>query len=248
VLGGARGNMIELFYWTTPNGHKVAIFLEETGLPYRMRPVNISRGEQFAPEFLAISPNNKIPALIDHAPADGGEPLALFESGAILLYLAEKTGQLLPRSLRGRTRVIQWLMWQAGGFGPMLGQNHHFSSYAPEKIPYAISRYVKETRRLYTVLDRQLEGQECIAGDFSIADIATYPWVVPHRRQQLQLEEFPNVSRWFESLRQRPSIERAYAVAAAVNTVPTVTPESHRYLFGQDGSESQIEGESCPLT
>ncbi len=240
--------MIELFYWTTPNGHKIAIFLEETGLPYHVRPVNISRGEQFAPEFLAISPNNKIPAIVDHAPADGGAPLALFESGAILLYLAEKTGQLLPGSLRGRAQVIQWLMWQVGGFGPMLGQNHHFSSYAPEQIPYAINRYTKETRRLYTVLDRQLDDQEYIAGHFSIADIATYPWVVPHQRQQQRLEEFPNVSRWFESLRRRPSVERAYAAAAAINTTPTVTSESHRYLFGQDGSESTHRGQSCRLT
>ena len=248
MLAAARGRMIELCYWTTPNGHKIAIFLEETGLPYRIRPVNISRGEQFAPDFLAISPNNKIPAIVDHAPADGGEPLALFESGAILLYLADKAGQLIPGSLRGRTRVLQWLMWQASGFGPMLGQNHHFSGYAPEQVPYAISRSVKETRRLYTVLDRQLEGQEYIAGQFSIADIATYPWVVPHRRQQQRLEEFPNVSRWFEALRQRPSIERAYAVAATVNTTPTVTPESHRFLFGQDGRESAPARQSCRLT
>lgn len=228
--------MLELFYWTTPNGHKITIYLEEVGVPYRLRPVNISAGEQFAPEYLAISPNNKIPAIIDHDPPGGGGPLAMFESGAILIYLAEKTGQLLPRETHARARVLQWLMWQMGGFGPMLGQNHHFSAYAPEQIPYAIERYKKETTRLYRVLDRQLAGRQFIADELSIADIAVYPWVVPHRRQQMNLDDFPHVNRWFHDLEARESVRRAYAKAAAINTMPTVTPESRKFLFGQDGT------------
>lgn len=168
--------MIDLYYWTTPNGHKVSIFLEEAGLEYRIVPVHIGKGEQFAPEFLKIAPNNRIPAIVDHAPADGGEPIALFESGAILEYLADKSGQFLPRETRARFNVLQWLYWQMGGVGPMAGQNHHFVRYAPEPIPYAIERYVKETARLYGVLDRQLAGREYVAGDYSIADMAIYPW------------------------------------------------------------------------
>jgi GST-like protein len=185
--------MIELYYWTTPNGHKITIFLEEANLPYQIKPINIGKGEQFNPDFLNISPNNRIPAIIDRDPVDGGQPISLFESGAILQYLAEKTGQFLPTDLRDRFEVLQWLYWQMGGLGPMLGQNHHFNNYAPEKIPYAINRYVKETERLYGVLDHQLADRECIAHDYSIADIAAYPWIVPHQSQQQNLTNFPQV-------------------------------------------------------
>ena len=167
--------MIDLYYWATPNGHKVTIFLEEVGLAYRVKPINIGKGEQFEPAFLKVAPNNRIPAILDHAPADGGAPLSVFESGAILTYLAEKTGKFLPHELRGRVRVLEWLNWQMGGLGPMAGQNHHFSAYALEKIPYAIDRYVKETARLYGVLDRQLAQHPFVAGDYSIADMACYP-------------------------------------------------------------------------
>jgi GST-like protein len=167
--------MITLYYWPTPNGHKITIFLEEAGVPYRIFPVNIGEGEQFRPEFLAISPNNRMPAIVDDAPEDGGEPLSVFESGAILVYLAEKTGKFLPEDTRGRIRVLEWLFWQVGGLGPMAGQNHHFGRYAPQKIPYAIDRYVKETNRLYGVLDRQLAREPFLAGEYSIADMAAYP-------------------------------------------------------------------------
>ena len=228
--------MIDLYYWTTPNGHKITIFLEETGLPYKIIPVNIGRGDQFRPEFLAISPNNRIPAIVDHAPTGGGAPVSVFESGAILQYLAEKTGKLLPSDLRGRYEVIQWLFWQMGGLGPMAGQNHHFSQYAPEKIPYAIDRYVKETNRLYGVLDRRLADRAFIAGDYSIADIAAYPWIVPYQRQGQSLEDFPRVKRWFEAIRNRPATVRAYDKAKQINTQPVVTEESRRILFGQTAS------------
>ena len=225
--------MIDLYYWTTPNGHKITIFLEETALPYTIVPVNISKGEQFKPEFLAISPNNRMPAIVDHRPKDNGKPISVFESGAILLYLAEKTGKHLPSSLRERTQVMEWLFWQMGGLGPMAGQNHHFAHYAPEKIPYAIDRYVKETNRLYGVLDRQLAGHEFIAGRYSIADMATYPWIVPHARQGQKLEDFPNLKRWFEAMRVRPAVVRAYARASEINTEPTVSEASRKILFGQ---------------
>ena len=225
--------MIDLYYWTTPNGHKITIFLEETALPYRIVPVNISKGEQFKPDFLAISPNNRMPAIVDHRPKDNGKPISVFESGAILLYLAEKIGKHLPSSLRERTQVMEWLFWQMGGLGPMAGQNHHFAHYAPEKIPYAIDRYVKETNRLYGVLDRQLVGHEFIAGRYSIADMATYPWIVPHARQGQKLEDFPNLKRWFEAMRVRPAVVRAYARASEINTEPTVSEASRKILFGQ---------------
>ena len=206
--------MIDLYYWTTPNGHKVSIFLEEAGLPYRVHGVDIGKNEQFAPAFLRIAPNNRIPAIVDDAPADGGEPMSLFESGAILLYLAEKTGRFLPQDLRGRQEVSQWLFWQMGGLGPMAGQNHHFGTFAPEKIPYAIDRYVKETARLYGVLDRRLADRAFVAGEYSIADMAIYPWIVPHERQQQSLADFPNVQRWFASIEARPAVQRAYALVA----------------------------------
>ena len=208
--------MIDLYYWTTPNGHKITLFLEEAGLPYRIVPVNIGAGEQFRPEFLAISPNNRIPAIVDHAPADGGPPLPVFESGAILLYLAEKTGRFLPPGPRGRVEALEWLFWQVGGLGPMAGQNHHFGTFAPEKIPYAIERYVKETARLYGVLDRRLAGREFVADTYSIADMAIYPWIVPYERQQQNLEDFPNLKRWFAAIQARPAVIRAYDQAAAV--------------------------------
>jgi GSH-dependent disulfide-bond oxidoreductase len=227
--------MIDLYYWTTPNGHKITMFLEETGLPYRIVPVNIGTGAQFDPAFLAISPNNRIPAIVDHTPADGGAPLPVFESGAILLYLAQKSGRLLPADLRGRVEVTEWLFWQMAGLGPMAGQNHHFARYAPEKIPYAIDRYVKETNRLYGVLNRRLADRTFIGGAYSIADIAAYPWVVPYEAQGQKLEDFPHLRRWFNAIHDRPATVRAYEKAAAVNPdlqLP-MTDEARRVLFGQ---------------
>ncbi|OBZ25562.1 thiol:disulfide oxidoreductase [Pseudomonas protegens] len=210
--------MIDLYYWTTPNGHKISLFLEEAGLPYTLYPVNIGLGEQFKPEFLKIAPNNRIPAIVDHQPTDGGQPLSLFESGAILLYLAEKTGQFLPQDLRGRQEALQWLFWQMGGLGPMAGQNHHFSQFAPEKIPYAIKRYVDETARLYGVLDRHLADRKFVAGsDYSIADMAIYPWIASYKKQSQKLEDFPHLQRWFNSIQARPATERAYALVEQVN-------------------------------
>jgi GSH-dependent disulfide-bond oxidoreductase len=225
--------MIDLYYWTTPNGHKITMFLEETGLPYRIVPVNIGKGAQFEPAFLAIAPNNRIPAIVDHAPADAGGPLWVFESGAILLYLAQKSGRLLPQELRGRVEVTQWLFWQMAGLGPMAGQNHHFMRYAPEKIPYAIERYVKETNRLYGVLNRRLADRAFIAGEYSIADIAAYPWIVPYESQGQNLDEFPHLKRWLQAIHDRPATVRAYERATSVNTDTTLTEEARRVLFGQ---------------
>src|SRR3954467_11235359 len=233
--------MIDLHYWTTPNGHKITIFLEETGLPYRITPVNIGKGEQFKPEFLAISPNNRIPAIIDEDPKDGGAPISVFESGAILIYLADKTGRFIPSETRGRVELLQWLFWQMGGLGPMAGQNHHFGTYAPEKIPYAIDRYRNETNRLYGVLNKRLADRPFIAGDYSIADMASYPWIVPHERQGQKLEDFPNVKRWFEAIRARPAVVRAYEKAKAVNPNPSGvrTAEQRAILFGQNAKSVQ---------
>ncbi|MBQ56984.1 MULTISPECIES: glutathione S-transferase N-terminal domain-containing protein [Pseudomonas] len=227
--------MIDLYYWTTPNGHKVSIFLEEAGLDYRVCPIHIGKGEQFAPEFLKIAPNNRIPAIVDHQPADGGEPLALFESGAILEYLADKSGQFLPTAVRSRMQVLQWLHWQMGGLGPMAGQNHHFNRYAPEPVPYAIERYVKETARLYSVLDRQLDGREYVAGDYSIADMAIYPWARVWEGQKQRIEDFPNMALWLERMAARPAVQRAYAMALEVNpdAQALLTPEARKLLFGQ---------------
>jgi GST-like protein len=228
--------MIDLYYWTTPNGHKVTMFLEEAKLPYRLHGINISKGEQFAADFLRISPNNKIPAIVDHAPADGGMSISVFESGAILLYLAGKTGKFIPKSLRGQVVALEWLMWQMGGLGPMLGQNHHFQHYAPEKIPYAIDRYVKETNRLYGVLDKRLAGRDFIVGkEYTIADMAAYPWIIPERQGQ-DLAEFPNLARWHAAIKARPGTVRAYARAKEINPAPRgpVTDEQRRILFGQD--------------
>jgi len=231
--------MIDLYYWTTPNGHKITMFLEETGLPYQLKPIHIGKGEQFGADFLRIAPNNRIPAIVDHAPADGGAPISLFESGAILLYLADKTKQLVPQDLRGRNEALQWLFWQMAGLGPMAGQNHHFGHAAPEKIPYAIERYVKETARLYAVLDKRLSDREFLAGSYSIADIASYPWIVPHARQQQDLGNFPNLTRWFEAIRARPATVRAYARADEVNPPGAPAPsaeETRKILYGQDAS------------
>jgi GSH-dependent disulfide-bond oxidoreductase len=226
--------MIELYYWTTPNGHKITLFLEEAGIDYQIHPINIGKGDQFTAEFLAIAPNNRIPAIIDTAPLDGGAPVSIFESGAILLYLAEKTGQFLSKDLRLRVLTLEWLFWQMGGLGPMAGQNHHFSAYAPEKLPYAIERYVKETNRLYGVLNKQLAERQFIAGDYSIADMASYPWIVPYERQGQDLNDFPHLKRWFEAIAARPATQRAYAKADAINQVPAVSDEaSRKILFGQ---------------
>ena len=202
--------MIELYYWGTPNGHKITIFLEEAELEYQIFPIDIGKGAQFQPDFLKIAPNNRIPAIIDRDPVDGSEPISVFESGAILQYLAEKTGKFLPTNLCDRTVVMEWLFWQMGGLGPMLGQNHHFNQYAPEKIPYAIERYVKETTRLYGVLNRQLVGKDYIAGEYSIADMACYPWIVPHEKQQQNIADFPDLQRWFVTMQQRPAVIQAY--------------------------------------
>ncbi len=213
--------MIDLHYWTTPNGYKPLIFLEEAELDYTLKPVNIGADEQFEPDFLEIAPNNRIPAIVDHAPHGQEEPLPVFESGAILHYLAEKTGKFLPTEPAQRADVQQWLFWQMGGLGPMAGQNHHFSSYAPEKIPYAIKRYVDETARLYGVLDTRLADRDFVAGDYSIADMAIYPWIVPHKMQGQDLKDFPNVKRWFAAMWARPAVKRAYAkgkAAAAAHT------------------------------
>jgi GSH-dependent disulfide-bond oxidoreductase len=226
--------MIEFYYWPTPNGHKITMFLEEAGLDYTIHPVDISGGDQFKPQFLAFSPNNRMPAIIDTAPADRGEAVSIFESGAILVYLAEKTGLFLPQDLRGRKTVMEWLFWQVGGLGPMAGQNHHFGVYAPERIPYAIDRYVKETNRLYGVLDRRLAGRSFIAGeDYTIADIAAYPWIVPWQRQQQNLNDLPNLRRWFEMVRARSATIRAYAKGEPYSTRPAVTEEGKKILFGQ---------------
>ena len=226
--------MIELFYWPTPNGHKVTLFLEETGLDYRLTPVDIGAGDQFKPAFLAIAPNNRMPAIIDHAPADGGEPVPVFESGAILVYLGEKTGRFLPSATRPRMAVLEWLFWQVGGLGPMAGQNHHFNRYAPEPIPYARERYTKETNRLYGVLDRQLAGHAFVAGaEYSIADMAIYPWIVPWQAQQQNLDEFPEVRRWLEAVAARPATVRAYDRAAEFKRPATMSAEAKQILFGQ---------------
>jgi GST-like protein len=227
--------MIDLHYWTTPNGHKITMFLEETGLPYKVFPVNIGKGEQFKAEFLAISPNNRIPALVDHEPKGGGAPISVFESGAMLVYLAEKTGKFLPASGAARYEVMQWLFWQMGGLGPMAGQNNHFKNYAIEKLPYAIDRYLKEVNRLYGVLDRRLAGRDFIARDYSIADMACYPWIVPWERQGQNIDEFPNIKRWLETIKNRPATVRAYELAKKINPNQggIRTEEERRILFGQ---------------
>ncbi len=232
--------MIELYFWTTPNGYKPLLFLEEAGLDYEIRPVNISKGAQFAPEFLKISPNNRIPAIVDRDPEDGGAPLAQFESGAILQYLAEKTGKFIPEDARGRAEVLQWLNWQMGGIGPMFGQYLHFVDYAPEDLPYAKDRYTREAERLLGVLDGRLEGREYLAGAYSIADMAIYPWV---RRILARFEGFANVERWVRTVAERPATVRAYEKGASINTVPTITEDSKALLLGLTGGHAGDTGD-----
>lgn len=224
--------MFDLYYWPTPNGHKITIFLEEAGLPYKLIPIEIRAGQQFAPEFLKISPNNKIPTLIDHQPVDGGGPIAIFESGAILLYLADKVKQFISESLRGRTETIQWLFWQMAGLGPMAGQNHHFTQYAAEKVPYAIERYITETKRLYGVLNKQLADRDYIAKDYSIADMACYPWIFLHERQSQDLNDFPNIKRWFEKIKSRGAVQRAYRRTEEFKAGIPMSDEVRKILFG----------------
>ena len=229
--------MIDLFYWPTPNGHKITIFLEEAGLPYQIHPVNIGAGDQFKPDFLKIAPNNRMPAIIDSEPANGGAPISVFESGAILTYLAEKTGTFLPSAPREKYLVLEWLFWQMGGLGPMAGQNHHFAIYAPEKLPYAIDRYVKETNRLYGVLDRQLAKMRdqggFVAGAYSIADMACYPWIVPWKNQGQNLDDFPDLRRWFDAIRARPAVQRAYEIGDRIRPPTPMSDEDKKVLFGQ---------------
>jgi GSH-dependent disulfide-bond oxidoreductase len=233
--------MLDLYYWPTPNGHKVTLLLEElrdAGAPldYTIKPVNIGKGDQFKPDYLAISPNNKMPALVDHAPADGGAPLSVFESGAILLYLANKTGRFFGDTVRRKVEVNEWLMWQMGGLGPMTGQHGHFSVYAPEKIPYAIERYANEARRLLGVLDRRLAGRAFIAGDdYSIADMAAYPWIDPYDTAPLGLEPYPEVRRWQAAIAERPATRRAYALTRQINpdAGKPLSDEERKQLFGQ---------------
>lgn len=226
--------MIDLYYWTTPNGHKITIFLEESGVPYRIHPVNIGKGDQFKPEFLAIAPNNRIPAIIDNLPADGKGPLSVFESGAILWYLAEERQKFIPSTPREKAEVSQWLFWQMSGLGPMAGQNHHFNIYAPEQIPYAQERYTKETNRLYGVLNKQLEGKDWVAAsEYTIADMAIYPWIVPWQTQKQNLNDFPHLKRWFEKMSVRPAVKRAYAIAETINTQKPLTDDEKKVLFGQ---------------
>jgi GSH-dependent disulfide-bond oxidoreductase len=226
--------MIDLHYWPTPNGHKITMALEEIGLDYRIRPVNINAGDQFKPEFLAIAPNNRMPAIVDNAPAGGGPAISIFESGAILLYLAEKTGRLIPQDIRGRDDVLQWLFWQVANLGPMAGQNGHFNVYAPEKLPYAIKRYTNETNRLYGVMNKRLGDRAFLAKDYSIADIASYPWIVPHASHGQNLDDFPHLKRWFEAIKARPATIRAYeGVAPSYSSSSTMSEEARRILFGQ---------------
>ena len=232
--------MIELFYWPTPNGHKITMYLEETGTPYRITPVNIGAGEQFTPQFLKISPNNRMPAITDHAPADGGGPLSVFESGAILAYLGDKIGKFLPKEPRERAAVLEWLFWQVGGLGPMAGQNHHFNRYAPEKVPYAIDRYVNETNRLYGVLDRRLAANEFVAGaHYSIADMAIYPWIVPWELQRQNLAEFVHLKRWFDAVQARPATVSAYAQGNRFrDAAAPMTAAERQMLFGQTAAST----------
>jgi GSH-dependent disulfide-bond oxidoreductase len=232
--------MIDLYYWTTPNGHKITMFLEEAQVPYAIHPVNIGRGEQFKPEFLAIAPNNRIPSIVDRTPKDGGEPISVFESGAILLYLAEKTGKFISSDIRKRVATLEWLFWQMGGLGPMAGQANHFRNYAPEKIPYAIDRYTNETNRLYGVLNKRLADHEYVADEYSIADMASYPWIVSHAAQGQNLDDFPHLKRWFEAIKARPATIAAYARAKEINAAPSPTPdeEARKHLFGQTAAKT----------
>ncbi|HEX7369271.1 MAG TPA: glutathione S-transferase C-terminal domain-containing protein [Rhodanobacteraceae bacterium] len=228
--------MIDLYYWPTPNGHKITLFLEEAGVPYALKPVNIGKGDQFDPAYLAISPNNKMPAIVDHDPVDGGEPISVFESGAILEYLADKTGKFIPADVRGRVACMEWLFWQMGGLGPMTGQYGHFHVYAPEKIPYAMQRYRKEAERLLDVLDRRLRGRAFITGDdYTIADMASYPWIGVYDKAPIDLAPFPEIQRWHAAIAARPATQRAYAKGKEVNPSAgqPMSEEEKRLLFGQ---------------
>ncbi len=226
--------MIDLYTWTTPNGHKIHIMLEETGLAYNVHAIDITAGDQFNPDFLKISPNNKIPAMVDSDGPDG-EPISVFDSGAILMYLAEKSGQLLPSSVRGRYATLQWLMFQLGDMGPMLGQAHHFLGYAPDKIPYAMDRYRNEARRLYGVMDRRLGESPYFAGDdYTIADIAIFPWARSHRKQDVDLEEYPNVNRWFQEIAARPAVQRGLQVLADHQSSGPMSKEAWDNMFGAE--------------
>lgn len=229
--------MIDLYYWPTPNGHKITIFLEEAGVPYKIHPVNIMAGDQFKPDFLKIAPNNRMPAIVDQDPADNKAPVSIFESGAILWYLAEKYHKFIPEDMRGKVKVSEWLFWQMGGLGPMAGQNHHFNMYAPEKIPYAMERYTKETKRLYGVLNHQLEQAEFVAGDYSIADMAIYPWIVPWEKQGQNLAEFKALKTWFEKMQARPAVKLAYEKGSEFQNQAPMSEEARKILFGQDNSK-----------
>lgn len=224
--------MIDLYYWPTPNGHKITIFLEEAGLPYQLKPINIFEGEQFSEAFLQISPNNRIPAIVDYDPKNADEPISIFESGAILLYLAEKTGQFLPQNLPNLYEVLQWLFWQVGGLGPMAGQNHHFNQQTPP-LTYAVDRYVRETSRLYAVLNKQLANREFIAHDYSIADMACYPWIVMHEKQQQNLDDFPHLKQWFLRIESRPAVQLAYDKTKDIIFEQTLTEEAKLILYNQ---------------
>jgi len=226
--------MIDLYYWPTPNGHKIALFLEEAGLPYEIKLVNIGKGDQFKPDFVAISPNSRMPAIVDRAPADGRAPISVFESGAILLYLADKTKRFIPQDLRGRVACTEWLVWQVAGLGPMTGQYGHFNVYAPEKIPYALERYTKEAERLLGVLDKRLDGRAFIVGDeYTIADMASYPWINPYSKAPIDLAPYPNVQRWHESIKMRPATQRVYAQGETINASgQPLSEEARKILFG----------------
>ena len=223
---------IDLYYWPTPNGWKITIFLEEVGLPYDVKYVNIGKGEQFEPAFLEISPNNRMPAIVD-PDGPGGEPISIFESGAILQYLGRKTGQFYPSDERARVAVEEWLMWQMGGLGPMLGQNHHFRNYAPEKIPYAIKRYEDEASRLYGVLDKRLKGRDYVAGDYSIADMAIFSWTRGHERQGIDKADFPDFARWLDVIAARPAVQKAVKVGEEMRMNLADDKEAQKVLFGQ---------------
>jgi GSH-dependent disulfide-bond oxidoreductase len=230
--------MIDVYFWPTPNGYKVTIMLEEIGLPYNVIPVNIGKGDQFKPDFLKISPNNRMPAIVD-PDGPGGKPISMFESGAILIYLADKTGKLIPSDPRGRYNVLEWLMFQMASVGPMLGQAHHFRRYAPEPLQYAIDRYTNEAHRIYNVIDKRLGEVPYLAGDYSIADIAVFPWLIPHKMQGQKLEDFPNLKRWYDALQERPAVKRGLAVMADVvqrmreqRQQPQQDKESWSNLFG----------------
>lgn len=228
--------MIDLYYWPTPNGWKITIALEEMGLPYRVVPVNIGRGEQHEASFVRLSPNRRMPAIVDHDPIGGGAPLELFESAAILQYLADKSGQLLPKTGSARYQVLAWVAWQVAGLGPMAGQLHHFKSYAEAKLEYAIDRYSNEVNRLYGVLDHQLEGRDFVCGDYSIADVASYPWILPEAHGQ-DLAQFPNLSRWYQALRARPAVQRGRKVGAEL--AKPLDAEAKKILFGQTAASAK---------